>query len=1379
MQTIIHLSHHCFEAVAMKRYLLLLKLVLLTGMMYIEGKDALKYHVYPLKSIVQNDINALYKDSNGFMWIGTLDGLIRFDGSNTKTYRIQQGKNSISSNMITAITEDMHGNIWAATFGKGLCKLDPQTDTFTHYQQELPEKHRLKSNDISCFYIDGNTIWVGNWLGIYRIKLDEEMDEIIKNDELPLSQIYKNSDNLQVKRIFKDQSNNIWAGLNNGLIRLSNPNAAFDNLVTKQYNAQVSSYCTADSIEFIGGSMISIINKSRPQIRIDSILDIQSHILLYANKQLWTGNNKGIYSYTITPEKKLAADLHFTAETASNALSSNLISCIASDNSGQIWVGTNGGGITIISPKTKYFYHYKKNAAQQGSLKSNSIRNIFEDSQQYLWIGTEGGGLNYLKGKDKYNYASGFKQFNINNYPKENNRVYSIEETLTPRSKKTNRIIWLGTSYPINLMAINPNTMEDIALPEFTKNMGFVFSLEAQNDSTLWAGTYGEGLWRLSLNTRGEIIRHTQFSPNNESGCNLSSFIIRNILYDTKGNLWIGTDKGLNLIRSSELNKEQPTFEVYREGNQPGELSQDYILQLFESASGKIWMGTMGGGLVGIEKMDADSICFSALTSKDGLPNNAIKGILEDDRQNLWLSSNRGISKFNPITKEIINYDSSDGLQNDEFAEIVAGKRSNGQLLFGGNNGLNVFYADEILIDTLKPRLILTELLILNEKIIPGESYNNNIILNKNLEYTDYIVLKHNQNSFSIAFTGMQFNSAQKNNYKYLLEGFDKQYTFANADYTIAKYTNVPAGTYTFKVYGSNCDNVWSDTPAFLTIVVLPHPLLSAWAYLIYAIVLITVITIILKTTLLISRRKKELLIAGIEKKNTEELAQSKLRFFTNISHEIRTPLTLISVPLESLLKKSSEFKADDRKSLTIIKQNTHLMLRLVNQLLDFRKLEETDKQLHITSTDLNNFIKTIFESFKPLAEEKHIKLSFNAPEGELLVDFDSEKLEKVIYNLLSNALKFTPNEGTVMVSIHQKDKFVTITVSDTGIGISEDDKQMVFERYFQGQNSRPPALRGSGIGLALSKSIIELHQGHISLTSKEGMGSTFVVSLPLSQGNFHSLSTTVKPLANLHQDIVITSEIVKEKTAYTILVVEDNKDLREILLSIFAETFTVIEAENGRVGLEKCIEYNPHIVISDIMMPEMNGIELLTTIKNDERISHIPVILLSAKGSVEDQIEGHLSGADAYIPKPFNADYLYANVISTIKNRERLRVIFQKEIEINPMVISNSPADVKFMEKILALTEKNLSNPEFNVDKLAETYGVSRIHLNRKIKALTGETPIQFLRNIKLKHAAELLKQNSLNVSEVAWEVGYSDVGTFRKRFKEKFGVSPSEFEK
>ena len=1346
--------------------------------------NSTNFQIHSLKDIPSKDVNCIFHDSKGFMWIGTLDGLHRFDGYSYKTYRIDPKRNSISSNLIIAIDEDSKGNIWIGTYGKGICKLNPETDEFTSYQNKNDDPNG-PPNDVTSLIIDNNDVlWTVNWFEISRIVLDSAMSNVVKSDIISLK-IPNSSENFSLKTIFQDKDNNIWVGTNLLVARILNPYDSEKNIKFEIHNCRSESICNFEDGILVAGVGINAIVKNNGDYEIRNISSENSLKVLYHNNQIWSGNRTGVTCFEKTNNENWEIVKHLQKDFTEQSLNSNITTSLINDDVGQIWHGTRGGGINLIKSTPERFQHFK-HSLNPGSIANDMVMCVFEDSYENLWIGTEEQGVSFLK-KGR-NYANGFINILVNDLISEN-RVYAINETQTLGSEKHKSIVWTGTSHPLFLAAYNPETLKPISLPEETRDIGHVFSLENQDDSILWVGTYGNGLWRLQLDTRGQITNMRNFIPNTPSGKGMLSFIIRNIFKDSKGNIWISTDKGINRLSKKESVKDSPYFERFTIGNNNQYLSHDYILQIMEAQNGIIWIGTMGGGLIRYMENTDRSYSFTTITTKEGLPNNTIKSIVEDDEGFLWLASNKGLTKYNPNDGNIINYDVTDGLQDNDFSEICGLRRRNGEIVFGGINGFNVFRTHQLEIDQTKPKLFFTNFQILNKEIHKGDLVNNDEILTKTIEYTKRIELEYDHNSFSIGFAGIQYNAPQKHNYRYILEGFDNEWYKASPDYRMAKYTNIPDGTYTFKVMGSNSDNIWVDEPIVLEIIVKPPKYRSPLALGFYTLSLLILVIIVTRVVREIVQRRKDVMVANIEKEKVEEISRLRLQFFTNISHEFRTPLSLIVTPLEQLIKESKKNSSKNQQyNLNLIKHNVGIMMRLITQLLDFRKLDQHKLQIQPSRQNLNQFLRNIYQAFEVLAKQKNISYIFYPYSGGDDIWIDVDKMEKVIYNLLSNAFKYTGNNGQVILKADadlNTNQYI-ISVSDTGIGIDPEEEIHIFERYYRVDNKKKRNISGTGIGLALAKGFVDLHQGEIGFYPNNEEGTVFFVKLRMGNAHFSQNILTdpqeLNPMSAPKYESPVSDETeddkrIEDKHLPKMLIVEDNFDLRKQIKNIFRNEYRVYEAEDGIDGLKKSKELLPDIIVTDVMMPNMDGMEMCRKIKEEEEISHIPIMILTAKNTEETIVEGYDLGADGYVMKPFSIEVLKARVNSLVKNREQLRARFQKEIEINPKIISNTPADSRFLDKILESIETNLSESEYSVEQLANDYGVSRIYLNRKLKALTGETTIEFMRNIKLKHAAELLKQNKLNISEVAWEVGYNDIRTFRKRFKEKFEMSPSEF--
>ncbi|WP_347840694.1 two-component regulator propeller domain-containing protein [uncultured Draconibacterium sp.] len=1344
-----------------------------------------------LEGLSQNDVNTIYQDKQGFLWIGTHDGLNRYDGYSFRAYHVNPlNEKGIHSNLVFDIAEDESGNLWLATSDEGICRFNVQTEVFTSFynSEENPDIF-LTNQIVKVLPTHHNTLWVASGLGITVMTFDGNN---YNTRNITAANTPELEDD-QVSDLATDVYGRIWAATRSGLYVISENDDNFNvTPVLNNIGGNIAKDIIIGDDEIIvsyldGIYRVTMDMASVSDVQFQKISDLNVNCLLLSKRgDLFAGNDLGLYVFERNQQdqQKFNAPLHFIEGWETNSLSKNVVVSLFEDKSGIIWIGTNGGGLNKYNPKKKKFRHFNKTRIE-GSLSYNKIRAIHEDRSKNIWVGTEGGGINFLSNKNSNNYTSGWKKLDVNTGSSQN-RVYSFLEL----NDKGPVEIVAGVGYPQVIAKLKENYPVPDVLPadDFAEVKSSVFTSLKTNDGTIWLGTYGRGngLIRISSTSDGKIV--DDFKPNGQAGC-LSSFNIRSLLQDCYGNLWVGTDRGLNLLLPDEQKKKNPNFIQFKKGDSPGKLSHNYILPIFQAGDSTIWVGTMGGGLNRVNyNNDPEKITFEAVTTADGLPNNVIKGILEDDYGFLWISSNKGLTRFDVEDRLFISYGINDGLQDYEFGELACCKLSSGEMLFGGVNGINAFFPKDIISDMSTPEVAFTDFQVLNQSVVPGDMLNGRVVLEKSINHTEEVRLKYAENSFAIHFSSLHFSAPAQNTYKYMLEGFDNDWIRKDASDRIAKYTNLRPGTYTFKVLASNNDGVWADDPKILKVRVTPPWYLSIAAWVVYVILFLTSMWFFQKYSLIRIKQRNELLMEHFEKEKIQELSQMKLRFFTNISHEFRTPLTLIIGPLEKLIKQGKELPEKKiAESYAIMHRNASILLRLINQLIDFRKFEQGKMILRASNTNVVAFLKDVFLSFSELAEKKNINYEFATQREKIDLWFDDDKLERIMYNLLSNAFKFTAQGGKIQLLIDEDDKYVVIKVADNGAGIPKEMQKHIFERFYQADRIKNRKVGSTGIGLSFIKGLIEMHKGEITFESEVDKGTTFTVKLP--KGNAHleteqmravsrDQDTAKKDFSFLEPVQITEAEDTEEKTKKNkVLVVEDNFELRSFIKDSLKDKFEVHCAENGKEGLEKVHEINPDVVVSDIMMPAMNGFELCETIKTDENISHIPVVLLTAKSNAENRVKGYNLGADGYISKPFNIEVLEARIQNLIESREKLRKKLRGTISVEPSEVTTTSMDEKFLKRILKIIEENIPNSDFTVEQLASDYGMSQIVLNKKLKALTGLTAKAFIRNIRMKRAAQLFKTGNYSVTDVTYEVGFSDLKYFRNCFKDEFGMSPSEY--
>jgi signal transduction histidine kinase/DNA-binding response OmpR family regulator len=915
-------------------------------------------------------------------------------------------------------------------------------------------------------------------------------------------------------------------------------------------------------------------------------------------------------------------------------------------------------------------------------------------------------------------------------------------------------------------------------------NSNDIFCVTEDRKGNIWAGTNGDGINVLS--PAGKVI--VRYTPNpmfrNDIKLPINGFI-RDIREDTEGNFWIGTHGGGLAVFEPASGK----FTIYNTTN--SELPNDKVFSFLEDSRGNMWIGTKGGGLSLFNKRTKHFITFS---EKDGLQNSSIYKIVEDTKGLIWVSTNKGISRIDSRTKEIDNFNYHNGVQNNNFVRGAGLRLSSGELFFGGLEGLNYFNPANLKDNKAVPSVLLTDLRISNQSVAPSEEGP----IKEQISVAKEIDLDYKQN-FALSFVGLNYTAPEQNQYAYKLQGFDKDWNYVGNS-TTASYTNLDPGEYTFRVKASNNDGVWNNEGTSIKIYVHPPFWMTVYAYIFYGLAIIGFVLYLRHKGIQRLKRKfaleQERIHAEQDRKEAErirELDRLKIKFLTNLSHEFRTPISLILGPVDNLL--TQEKSEHSFSQLYMIKRNARRLLNLVNQLLDFRKMEEQELKLHETEGELVSFVKEVADSFKDLSERKKIDFEFKSEIDELYTLFDHDKIERILFNLLSNAFKFTLEGGSIFLKLEKIDNqvdqsktWVSVKVSDTGIGIPEDKKEKIFERFFQNATAASILNQGTGIGLSITKEFVKMHGGSIEVDSEPGSGTTFTIDLPfVPLAAPEKIDQTVPEQA----EPVIESEQVKEPSEEeeettpfnsrsimpSILLVEDNDDFRFYLKDNLRLQYKVFEATNGKEGWQKALASHPQLIVSDISMPHMNGIELCRKIKSDKRTSHIPVILLTALTAEEDQLKGLETGANDYITKPFNFEVLNAKIKNLLVLNTTLKSAYTKQIKVVSPEVSIESEDEKLLKNITIYLEENLTNPQLSVEELSKHLGMSRSSLYSKLLELTGETPVEYIRSVKLEKAAVLLEKSDMNVAQIAYSVGFSTPNYFAKSFKTKYNMLPSEY--
>ncbi|WP_158021995.1 hybrid sensor histidine kinase/response regulator transcription factor [Flammeovirga pacifica] len=1331
--------------------------------------------------LIQNDINSIYQDSKGIMWFGTNAGISKFDGYTFTNYSMDT--HQLSSNIISSFQEDQNNHLWIGLLNAGVCRLDLRTGEMTTFKNTKIKKIFTSNNIQTIASDDEGNIWIGTTKGLNCIKADD-----LTKDEFEATKYFVNHHNPKgirdnfITKIFNDENDNLWIASKKGLQIAIKPsgNQPFYTFKSINKNKPIT---IKDIVENEKGIFICSFNGiytfDQKNFNLKKVTNsVVNTMVIDPNNYLIGGTKEGLFFMEYDEVNgQYIKKKHFHSEN-NEALKINIISKVYKDKLGVIWIGTKGGGVIKYNPNGKRFKDiYRTN--DPSSLSYNKVRSIYEDSRGRIWIGTKGGTLNVLEHQND-GLKLGYK--NVTFDGSKSNITFGVVEwgdQLVFANRKQGKIFITD-----NDIEIKDN--HDISLDHQLEVKIDVptFALKSEGDSILWLGTYGNGLIRgIRKNDKIEW-KNITYDGDNQKG---KIKIIRSIMIDQHGNVWLGSSQGLVYISNEEKLKESPEFIVYQNRVKvPNSLAYNYLLPVFEASNGEIWIGTMGGGISVFNPnlQTGSAISFENITIKDGLPSNIIKSILEDDYQNLWISSNNGISKINLDSREIKNYNIRDGLQDNEFSDLSSCKLKNGDLMFGGVNGINYFTPHEIVDEYLVGDLIFTNLSVLNKSIHVNDTLDGNIILKHKIEYTQKIHLNHNQNSFALEFAGLHFGSPYKNKYKYRLNGFDKEWITTDANLRIAKYTNIPPGSYTLEVKASNADNIWNPNSLFLDIDIASPWWATLWAKCLYGLLIIGLIYLFSRFSLITVNKHHQLELEKFEREKLEHLSKMKLQFFTNISHELRTPLTLINTPIEQLINKGSSYSAlEKEKYFKLIHKNVNHLMNLVNQLLDFRKMEQGHMALQVKKRDWVLFTEQIFHSFKEFANYERIEFNLDIKSHCIIGYLDEDKLKKVLYNLLSNAFKYT-HAGEVKIIIQQVEGNVEISIKDTGFGIDKDQLKYLFEPFYQADDQSKAKSDGTGIGLSFTKSLVELHYGSIHVESEKNLGSTFTIRIPLEEEiykddmAFEAINED-KEETELQVEYELTpqEEELSLSTKPKIVIADDNPQILDLLYELLKDNYKVFKAEDGEIAFNLAKEVMPNLILSDIMMPKMDGYELTKMIREDPQVCHLSMILLTAKNSKDSKLKGYEYGVDAYVTKPFNSEVLLARINTLIENRKRLQKNFRTNIDTQPSEVTFTSIDERFLNRLVSIVEEHISDPKFTVERMAFEYGTTPLRLNQKLKALTEQTAKIFIRNIRLKRAAQLLKMGRYGVSDVTYEVGFSDLKYFRNCFKKEFGVPPSHF--
>ncbi|PCH71332.1 MAG: hypothetical protein COC06_01470 [Bacteroidales bacterium] len=1344
-----------------------------------------------------NSIYDITTDSKGYIWFATYDGLTRYDGYEFIKFKSDQNNSVfVGSNIIKVLAPDSLDQIWFGASDTGLSVYKPETGYFRNYNFKGEKGKRISGNDVAAITHLGNKVWIGTTKGLDILNT--------KSDSIQAFSLTQFGVSNHITSLVDGPDDYVWVGTSNGvvLVKIQNNqillhpsflvNYTIKNehirFVYKDHKGLIWLICSdhIQAVSFNEKKGISLKYKfSLDQFEISGKENTSfSSIAHDFSNRYWLATNNGLLVFKIDDSNELTVRWSHHDLYNNESLSGNYIRSLCCDREGLMWIGTRFNGVNLYNPYKQPFKRYMRRMSENSTMYNNNVRTIIEDQDENIWIGYWNSGLDYLDTKTNI-----YKHFEEGDGNQDNIPSKVIRGMFQDKEGR----MWLGTNFGFTEIIKKD---EDFTFRNYSSlngnKLGGGYEFFIDSKDRFWIGTTNGLVQFHKESETGQIYSHSS----NEYLNNQRNFI-RCIAEDKEGNLWLATDGG----GLDKFNPETGSFTGYKsELTRKGSISHNKIYCLLFDSKNRLWVGTHNG----LNLMNKNGKQVQLYSESDGLINNVVYSIQEDQKGDLWISTSNGLSCLTPDTGKFRNY-----LQGFEFSDDAWWKNSKGEIFVGGVNGFFKFDPNSLLENEIEPKVYLTGFSLQNKIIKSGDIVNGRVLLASSISDTRKIDLFHNETFFTIDLLALSFSNPDYIQYSYKLEGFNSDWIHLDSKMRSATYTNVPNGEYQFKYKAANADGVWSQE-SDLTIVIHPAFYQTTWFKIALVLLLILMILFLYKLRLRSLTQQKQRLETEVEQKTkdlrqkkeaiekqnsklecqnkeieeqqeklvkmTQEIHEAderKMRFFTSISHEIRTPLTLISGPIEHLI---DTIPAEDKRfgGLQLVQRNTNRLLNLVNQLLDFRKIDSGHMPVNKVHGDLKAFVNELFLRFEGMAIRKSIRYQFLVEDANIETCFDADVLEKIITNLLSNALKYTPNEGEVSLHLERNLNEIILSVKDNGPGISLDQKDDIFKRFFRDSNKCIDTTIGTGIGLAFAKELSILHGGDINVTTGIGKGSCFQLRFPVADQNQEVLYK--------EDDVKIESQSYDLMNSsiedFTVLIIEDNADLRSFIKDSLGVK-NVIEAENGDEGIKLAIENLPDIILSDILMPGKNGFEVCRLLKQDERTNHIPIILLTALGAEENQQAGINLGADDYIVKPFNHRILSGKVHNIVLARKRFKENLQRNLVSSQ---EQNDGDWKhglppFIFKIIELIEIHMHQPNFGVEELGRLMRISRSTLYRKMKSVTDKSAVEFIREVRIRKAMELLvNEPDIQIAELSYKVGFVDTDYFRQCFKKQFGKTPKE---
>lgn len=1334
----------------LKNYIILLSFIVYT--VNLSAEDKLIFENISIdKGLSNRAVNCIEQDDAGFLWFGTDDGLNKYDGYNFKIFKHDPNDSlSISNSRINCFCKTHDNRLWIGT-DKGLNIYNPVKGIFISVKPQNDIPNNLDKSRIRAIYEDRfHTLWIGSQNGLFKYNPIKNTIKL-----MPFGNLKKNAVLNIIRCIYEDNGGILWIGTFDGLFSLNPFNGIYKHYKLKKY-----------------------IDSEIPNNLIISLHNFESD-----NRYLWVGTESGLCKFN----KNDGSFKIFNAEDHKSNLSNSTIKCIVQYNKDKLLLGTDWG-LNLFDINSQKATSYKHSNYNNLSISNDIITSIYKDKAGIIWMATSNGisKLNTKRKKFETNILDiSTNEINVSDITndkdgniwiasfdgiiKQDVKTGKTHKYLFDSPLKINRIcrrvftdkygvIWAGTQNGLQYWDKNQQKIKKINIPESPLLLKYIFGITQDESGNVWTNI-NNGLCQIIPNRKPDgsingfrynvaiIDNKITNNRNNEVNC---------IQNDKANNIWFGiSNKGLYKYN---IPTKKFTHYIFNAKN-PESINSNTISSIFVDNNRKVYILTDRGLCAYNEHNDN----FNEINI-DKLYRFELQNGIADNNNHIWLSTFFNLIQYDIKTGKTISYNFSHELRNKGFISNSIYKNPQGRIFIGSYDSYISFLPEEISSYTN-----LSSLLITSVKVFDNDINWEKLNLEDKIEKKEIIRLNYNQNFIKIYFSLLDFYSPDNNKYSYMLDGVDKQWINTTGIQNYATYSNLSPGNYIFRLKGANPDGFWNRDVTALYIQINPPWWKSWWAYTIYVIILGVILHLVIKTIRSRILLSNELKREKIEREKTEEINLIKLGFFTNISHEFRTPLSLILGPIETLLE---DTEPKFHEQLQIMKSNADRLLRLINQIMDFRKIENNKMELNSTTGEIVLFVKSIFSMFSGHAAARKIEYIFDSSCSECIMSFDKDKIEKVIYNLLSNAFKFTPDNGCISISIDLKTKieteFVEISVSDTGIGISDEEKKRIFERFYQSRTKSIEQVEGTGIGLTLCKEFVELHRGEIYLRNEQKIGSTFVVLLPIED---------VVDLINSEaiEDNHINDYTLNEKDR--ILIVEDNLEMRQYLVKHLSKNYDINEANNGKEGIDSIQKSLPDLIISDLMMPVMNGLEFCNYIKSNMVTSHIPFIILTAKVNEESAYEGLSFGADDYINKPFSLKLLSIRISKLIEQRKKLQEYFKLRILSNPKASIPESNDEKFMYLMVKVIDENIDNFDLSIELLCQKLNITHQQIYRKIKALTGQTVSEFIRTVRLKKASQLLCDSDMNISEIMYSVGFSNRSYFSKCFSEQYSLTPKEY--